>query len=59
MHPIFITLNAREVGFADPIEFQVNVDEIVFYCKAATIETYVSFSNGGERTFVEVYDQVK
>lgn len=59
MKPQFITLNAREVGFADPIEFQINVDEIVFYCKSATIGTYVSFSNRESRTFTESYDQVK
>ncbi len=59
MKPKFITLNAREVGFADPIEFQINVNEIAFYCKSATIGTYVSFSNRESRTFVEKYDQVK
>lgn len=56
---MFITLNAREVGFADPIEFQVSLDKIAFYCKAATIGTYVSFINRESRTFVESYEQVK
>ncbi len=59
MLPVFITLNAREVGFDDPLEFQVNVNNIAFYCKSATIGTYVSFTNGCERTVVESYDQVK
>ncbi len=59
MQATFITLNAREVGFADPIEFQINVNEIVFFCKSATIGTYVSFVNGQDRTFVEKYEQVK